>query len=105
MVEGHKHSAKIARLPKIGFLLDTDEASFGFLDPLLIVWGCHLVPVFANGRTSELLTTPRSLGRAVGEVDDWEAYYVMMCVPFWFLPAMEVKQCPGSLIATCTCAT
>jgi hypothetical protein len=37
MVEGHKHSAKIARLPKIDFQLDTDEASFGFLDPSLIV--------------------------------------------------------------------
>jgi hypothetical protein len=81
-VEGHRHGPKVAQLPKVGFLLGTDESAFGFLDPSLVIRGCHLIPAFADGRTSEILSTPYSLGRPIGEVDDWATFYVMMYVTF-----------------------
>jgi hypothetical protein len=77
-VEGHKHGPKVARLPKIGFLPETDDSAFGFLDPSFVIRSQHLIPVFTDGRTSELLTAQNSLGRSYGEVDDWAAFYVMM---------------------------
>jgi len=68
-----------ARLPMIGFIPDIDDAAFGFLDPSLIIRGCHLVPTFANGRTSQLLqTSAPTAGRPIDENDDWMNYYVMM---------------------------
>jgi hypothetical protein len=80
-VPGYRSGPKVARLPKIGFLPETDESAFGFLDPSLVVRGCHLIPAFVDGRTSDLLTIPNSTARPLGETDDWEAYYVMMCDP------------------------
>jgi hypothetical protein len=71
---------KVARLPKIGFLPDSDPDAFGFLDPSLVIRGCHLIPAFANGRTSELLKATRTLGRPLDEIDDWTNYYVNMYV-------------------------
>jgi hypothetical protein len=79
-VPGYRYGPNVARLPKIGFLADTDEAAFGFLDPSLVIRGCHLVPAFVDGRTSDLLTIPNSIARPVGETDDWAAFYVMMYV-------------------------
>jgi hypothetical protein len=78
MVEGNRYGAKYARLPKIGFLDETDPSAFGFLDPSLVIRGCHLIPAFADGRTQDLLTSKKSLGRPIGETDDWAAFYVMM---------------------------
>ena len=70
-----------ALLPKIGFIPDSDEFAFGFLDPSLVLRGCHLMPAFAAGRTTKLLTTtPGSVteARQPGEEDDWTNYYVGM---------------------------
>jgi hypothetical protein len=76
---GHRWGFKTARLPKIGFVPDTDDSAFGFLDPSLVIRGCHLVPSFANGRTSELLcTSDLTAARRPDETDDWVNYYVMM---------------------------
>lgn len=75
----YKYGTGHARLPKIGFVPDTDISAFGFLDPSLILRGCHLVPSFADGRTTTLLqTTLPTAGRPLGEVEDWLNYYVMM---------------------------
>lgn len=78
MVPGHKSGFKAARLPKVGFIPDTDEFAFGFLDPSLVLRGCHLIPAYVDGRTSHLLTVQNSAGRPPGEIDDWESFYVMM---------------------------
>ena len=76
---GYRWGFKTARLPKVGFVPDTDDAAFGFLDPSLVIQGCHLVPSFADGRTSELLrTSTLTAARPTNEVDDWLNYYVMM---------------------------
>ena len=70
---------KAARLPKIGFVPDTDSSAFGFLDPSLVIRGCHLVPSFADGRTATLLNTSTlTAARQPDETDDWMNYYVMM---------------------------
>jgi hypothetical protein len=76
----YRSGLKAARLPKIGFLPDSDPEAFGFLDPSLVIRGCHLLPAFANGRTSELLQATKSSGRPLDEIDDWANYYVNMYV-------------------------
>lgn len=78
MVPGHRYGLKVARLPKVGFVPDTDPLAFGFLDPSLVLRGCHLIPAFNEGRTTELLTAPLTAGRSPGEVDDWTSFYVNM---------------------------
>ncbi|KAF8958621.1 hypothetical protein BDZ97DRAFT_1668206, partial [Flammula alnicola] len=71
-----------ARLPKIGFVESTDEFAFSFVDPANIVRGCHLIPAFHGGRTSDLLPIPRSIARCLnpGDVDDWVNFYVNIFV-------------------------
>ncbi|KAJ7241209.1 hypothetical protein B0H12DRAFT_1074570 [Mycena haematopus] len=64
-------TCKAARLPKIGFVSEEDPNAFGFLDPALVLRGCHLVPAFAGGRTSQLLKTVSSTAaRPLGKTDD-----------------------------------
>lgn len=77
--QDHKWSFKDARLPKVGFVPDnTDHIPFGFLDPSLVIRGCHLIPAFTDGRTHDLLRRGPSLARLHGETDDWAAFYVNM---------------------------
>jgi hypothetical protein len=78
IVPGHKYGFTAARLPKVGFVPETDDQAFGFLDPSLVIRGCHLIPAFADGRTSDLLNTQNTAARLPGEVDDWVSYYVGM---------------------------
>lgn len=88
VVPNHQSGSPYARLPKIGFIPDLESededdedkpSAFGFLDPSLVLRGCHLVPAFAAGRTSELLKTASpTAARPLGEVDDWANYYVIM---------------------------
>ncbi|OSX57455.1 hypothetical protein POSPLADRAFT_1156730, partial [Postia placenta MAD-698-R-SB12] len=74
----HRYGSHRAHLPKIGFVPESDPCAFGFLDPSLVIRGCHLIPTFADGRTLELLSCPDSIARTAGEVDDWASYYVNM---------------------------
>ncbi|KIK81964.1 hypothetical protein PAXRUDRAFT_14969 [Paxillus rubicundulus Ve08.2h10] len=75
VVPGYHWGFKRARLPKIGFIADS-SATFGFLDPTLVIRACHLIPAFADGRTDTLLQQGPSAARPANEVDDWVAYYV-----------------------------
>ena len=77
-VPRYRYGSTAARLPKVGFVSDSDPAAFGFLDPSLVIRGCHLIPAFGGGRTASLLRAGPSLGRTPCEVDDWSAYYVNM---------------------------
>ncbi|KAF7293674.1 hypothetical protein MIND_01147400 [Mycena indigotica] len=53
------------------------EIAFGFLDPQVVVRGCHLIPAFSHGRTTEYL--PKSIARPEAASDqDWRFYYVNM---------------------------
>ncbi|KAH9944799.1 hypothetical protein B0H21DRAFT_823184 [Amylocystis lapponica] len=76
----HRYGSKVARLPKVGFISASDESAFGFVDPSLVIRGCHLIPAFADGRTSELLLATNSIARLPGETDDWASYYVNIFV-------------------------
>lgn len=75
----YRSGFKVARLPKVGFVPEADESAFGFLDPSLVLRGCHLVPAFAAGRTNQLLkTVSPTAARHPDETDDWTNYYVIM---------------------------
>ena len=43
---------KQAKLPQVSFVEDLDDYAFGFLDPALVICGCHLIPAFAEGTSS-----------------------------------------------------
>jgi hypothetical protein len=75
---GHQSGLKVGRLLKIGFIPESDDQAFGFLDPSLVIRACHLIPTFADGRTTELLRSGATAARPVGETDDWTAFYVNM---------------------------
>jgi hypothetical protein len=81
VVPGHSFGRKQAKLPQVGFVEDLDDYAFGFLDPALVIRGCHLIPAFAEGRTTDLLSTHGpSEARPTGQADDWINYYVNMWV-------------------------
>ncbi|KAJ6583307.1 hypothetical protein B0H10DRAFT_1818841, partial [Mycena sp. CBHHK59/15] len=74
---GYRSGFKRARLPKVGFVPQSDNFAFGFLDPANVVRGAHLIPDFRGGRTTELLDTQNiTAARAVEDTDDWANYYV-----------------------------
>ena len=63
-----------------GFVPDTDPLAFGFLDPSLVVHATHLIPMFNDGRTAELLAASLTAGQPPDETDDWVSFFVSMCV-------------------------
>ena len=71
-----------ARLPKVGFVPVSDDNAFGFLDPSLIIRGCHLIPCFPDGRTTTLLKQGHSVARDPTEEDDQRSFYVNMYVVY-----------------------
>ncbi|KAK7688185.1 hypothetical protein QCA50_008555 [Cerrena zonata] len=73
---GDRSGFRFAKLPKISFVPENDRFAFGFLDPFVVVRGCHLIPAFALGRTRRLLHSESTLARRVGERKDWMNYYV-----------------------------
>jgi hypothetical protein len=79
---GYNWGFSRARLPKIGFVEWNDPFAFTFLDPAHVVRGCHLIPAFAEGRTSTLLPEGKSAARVLvaEESDDWLNFYVGMYV-------------------------
>ena len=79
VVPGCSFGRKQAKLPKIGFVPDSDEYAFGFLDPVRVIRGCHLIPSFADGKSRDLLSTQNATeARPDGSIDDWLNYYVGM---------------------------
>ena len=81
---GYHWGFKEARLPKVGFVPDTDDHAFGFLDPSLVMCGCHLIPAFSEGQTDTLLRCGESCVRKPGESHDWRTFYVNMYVNFLY---------------------
>lgn len=75
----HKWGFRQCALPKVGFRPDDgDTPAFGFLDPSLVIHGCHLIPVFIDGCTDQLLPKGTLVARPLGDTDDWAGYYVNM---------------------------
>ncbi|KAF7292248.1 hypothetical protein MIND_01252200 [Mycena indigotica] len=74
---GYRSSIKQARLPKVGFVPDTDAYAFGFLDPDQVIRAAHLIPDFQSGQTSFLLDTLEpTLARIGDEIADYQSFYV-----------------------------
>ncbi|KAF9642176.1 hypothetical protein BDM02DRAFT_3080651, partial [Thelephora ganbajun] len=77
----YRSGPRYARLPMVGFVEDSDELVFGFLDPSLVICGCHLVPRFALGRTNTLMSYQGlTAARVSGCTDDWTNFYVNIFV-------------------------
>jgi hypothetical protein len=75
----YRSGFKAARLPKVSFVPEEDPYAFAFLDPALVLRGCHLVPAFADGCTSLLLkTVTPTAARPADEKDDWANFYITM---------------------------
>jgi hypothetical protein len=77
-----KSGWKARRLHRIGFVKhDIDEETdfspaFGFIDPLNIIRGVHIIPAFHSGLTDEDLPPSKS-ARVLKEGNlDWDFYYV-----------------------------
>ena len=67
------------RLPRVRFIEHNEEegGTFGFLDPTVVIRGVHLIPVFAHGKTTELLA-PSVARQPMEKDEDWKYYYVNM---------------------------
>jgi len=78
------------RLPRVGFYEAEDPSAFGFLDPDLVIHGVQLIPAFRFGRTSILLGP--SIARPEADHDeDWDWYYVNMCVQVPVICAVNLR--------------
>ena len=67
------------RLHQIGFLDAKQPDAFGFLNPSVVIRGIHVIPGFAYGTSSELLSPAQSVARLpLNEVQDWRCYYIGM---------------------------
>ncbi|KAJ7732533.1 hypothetical protein B0H16DRAFT_1770162 [Mycena metata] len=74
---GYRAGIKRARLPKVGFVAESDPFAFGFLDPQHVLRGSHLIPDFVGGRTNELLATrEETAARDPQDTEDWATYFV-----------------------------
>ncbi|KAH8984066.1 hypothetical protein EDB86DRAFT_2750235, partial [Lactarius hatsudake] len=62
------------RLDRVGWVPEHDASgAFGFLDPARVVRACHLIPAFAEGKTTRLLSPSQMRDSQSG---DWVHYYV-----------------------------
>jgi hypothetical protein len=68
----HRHVLHIGCVPE-----DDSSATFGFLDPAVVIRASHLVSAYHHGRTTELLGP--SINHADEDDDtDWRYFYVGM---------------------------
>ena len=75
----YKWGFRQCTLPKIGCgPEDGDGTALGFLDPSLVIHGCHLIPAFADGCMAQLLQGGALVVRQPGQTNDWARYYVNM---------------------------
>lgn len=60
-------------LDRVRFPPMADEYSFDFLDPALVLRGCHIVPAFASLRRYQ---SGLGVSACAGDKGDWRKYYV-----------------------------
>ncbi|KAG7089149.1 hypothetical protein E1B28_010855 [Marasmius oreades] len=76
MEPGYRSGRHLARLPKVGFVPEDDEA-FGFLEPDAVIQASHLIPQFSMGRGNDLLsTTDPTAACTQDEHGNWLNFYV-----------------------------
>ena len=68
---------KAKRMFRLGFVGEENNP-FGFLNPMHVVRGVHLIPAFAHGRTHHVLG-PSKVARPFSLTDDdWQYFYINM---------------------------
>ncbi|KAJ7244602.1 hypothetical protein B0H12DRAFT_1236060 [Mycena haematopus] len=75
----YRSGFKRKRYHRVQFHPQSDPDAFGFLNPDEVIRGAHLIPAFAHGRTTDLLSSG-SIGRVpwagLTDDEDWKYYYV-----------------------------
>jgi hypothetical protein len=62
--------------------------AFGFLDPLDVLWGCHVIPAFSSGQVHP---DGKLFSKLAGDQNDWFVYCINWCVSsIKFFPALSV---------------
>ncbi|KZS91947.1 hypothetical protein SISNIDRAFT_413425, partial [Sistotremastrum niveocremeum HHB9708] len=69
---GWRGGTAYQRLDRVSYVDANDDQAFGFLDPVHIIRGAHLIPAFALGRTHSLL----GHSRFKDPDGDWLSFYV-----------------------------
>ncbi|KAH9483035.1 hypothetical protein JR316_0005135 [Psilocybe cubensis] len=67
---------KYRRLPQLVFGDINDSASFGFVDPSLVIRATHLIPRFILGKIPTLGLSVAYRSKENNEGEEWERYYV-----------------------------
>ena len=60
-------------LDTVRLLPVADQDAFSFVDPAMVLRGCHIIPLFASG---QLHLDGAAMSRCTGDLDDWKRYYV-----------------------------
>ena len=66
-------SPKGLRFDTLSFPPMASENSFGFVDPAVVLRGCHIVPAFSGGKVH---ADGCGLSRCAMDGEDWSSYYV-----------------------------
>ncbi|KAG5634064.1 hypothetical protein H0H81_003567 [Sphagnurus paluster] len=86
---GYRSGCQFARLPKVGFVPDSNPYTFGFLNPSDVIRGAHIIPAFAADKTLELLAAQHTVARALNSTKDWVNFYINIFVDrdmyFWYI--------------------
>ncbi len=70
------------RLNRVSFPSMTQSDSFGFVDPSLVLRGCHMIPAFSFGKRHPSGTGFSSMSK---DGNDWKNYYVNRSeLSYWF---------------------
>ena len=60
-------------LDRIRFGPMAADDTFGFLDPSVVLRGCHIIPAFAKGK---LHSDGKGMSLCARDSSDWSEYYV-----------------------------
>jgi hypothetical protein len=86
--EGIQSGWKALKLDRIRFPpMAGNVDAFGFLDPVDVLRGCHVIPAFSRGQVHP---DGKLFSNLAQDQDDWLAYYVNRCVhQIKFFPALS----------------
>lgn len=59
----HRAGWQAWQLHQVGFLDAEQPGTFGFLDPAVVIQGVHMIPEFAYGTCTDLLSPPQSVAQ------------------------------------------
>ncbi|KJA15800.1 hypothetical protein HYPSUDRAFT_148660 [Hypholoma sublateritium FD-334 SS-4] len=71
--QGHNSDWASLRLNYLSFPSETEKDSYGFVDPSLVLRGCHLIPAFSGGKRHGEGTWFANMAK---DSKDWKGYYV-----------------------------